>query len=353
MSAVVKRGRPTASLVLSELEYEQLTALTMRPLATRALTLRACIVLACAEGLDNNAVAAKLHIAARTVSRWRARFIQDGLDGLFDAPRPGAPRKIDELQVNALIAKTLESVPPNATLWTTRTMAHEMSMSQAAVSRIWRAFGLQPRQRLRLSDDPFFVETVREIVGLYLDPPVKVMVLSVDEQHPIPAPDHPSLTRPRVLGVSEQRPRADRHHGAPPVIAALDLAGGAVSNALPWRQRSSAFLQFLRTLEASVPPELDMHVVIDTDRTLKTSAIQVWVARHPRFHVHVTPSSAAWRHQVERWFATLGEPLVCRGTHGSTWPLEQAIRQHLNHLPTDPRPFVLTPLADNRLTGSV
>lgn len=347
MSETVKRGRPKAPLILSESEHEQLLALTLHGTTTRALALRARIVLACAEGTDNHAVAAKLQVAPHTVSRWRARFITHGLDGLLDAPRPGAPRKIDDACVNALMAKTRESVPADATRWTTRTMAREMGISQKTVARIWRAFNVSPR--VKLAGDPFGVEQVRDLVGLYLDPPLKAMVLGVDMRPSPPALEPPQSRRPQVPGHLERRPHEAMRHG-PSLFAALDLATGAVSDTLHWRHRSSAFLQFLCTLDAGVPPELDVHVVMDHCRH-KTSSIKTWVARHPRFHVHFTPNSAVWLSQVERWFATLSEPGLRRGTHRSTRQLEHAIRQHLDRNPAEPQPFAWTQSADDRLAG--
>ena len=310
------RGRPKAELVLTEDEHEQLTALTLRRKTAQALALRARIVLACAEGADNKVVASRQRVTPQTVSKWRARFLEDRLDGLLDAPRPGAPRTIDDARVDAVIAKTLESVPDAATHWSTRTMAREAGLSQTAVSRIWRAFGLQPHRQesFKLSSDPLFVEKVRDIVGLYMDPPLMAMVLCVDEKSQIQALDRTQPLLPLAPGIPERRTHDYERHGTTTLFAALDIATGSVIGALHRRHRSSEFLQFLRTIEANVPTVLDIHLVMDNYGTHKTPAIKNWLARHPRFHVHFTPTSASWLNQVERWFATLTQKYIRRGT---------------------------------------
>jgi transposase len=347
------RGRPKAPLVLSEAEREQLTALTMRRKTAQALALRARIVLACAEGIDNKTVATRQRVTSHTVSKWRSRFINHRVDGLLDAPRPGAPRTIEDAQVDALIARTLESVPTGATHWSTRTMAREMGMSQTAVTRIWRAFGLQPHRQetFKLSSDPLFVDKVRDIVGLYLDPPLKAMVLCVDEKSQIQALDRTQPMLPLAPGIPERRTHDYMRHGTTTLFAALDISTGEVIGELHRRHRSSEFLQFLRTIEANVPPQLDVHLVMDNYGTHKTSSINTWLARHPRFHAHFTPTSASWINQVERWFATLSQTYIRRGTHRSTRQLEQAIRQYIQINNTDPRPFSWTKSADDILAS--
>ena len=347
------RGRPKAELVLSQAERAQLMALTLRRKTAQAMALRARIVLSCADGLQNKAVAAKLRVTPQTVSKWRARFVSDRLDGLLDAPRPGAPRTIADAHVDAVIAKTLESVPANATHWSTRTMAREMALSQTAVSRIWRAFGLQPHRQetFKLSSDPLFVDKVRDIVGLYLHPPLKAMVLCVDEKSQIQALDRTQPILPLAPGVPERRTHDYMRHGTTTLFAALDIATGEVIGELHRRHRSSEFLQFLRTIDANVPPELDVHLVMDNYGTHKTPSIKAWFARHPRFHVHFTPTSASWLNQVERWFATLTEKYIRRGTHRSTRQLEQAIRQYLELNNANPKPFVWAKSADDILAS--
>ncbi|MGY2492949.1 IS630 family transposase [Cupriavidus sp. CP313] len=347
------RGRPKAELILSEAEREQLKALTMRRKTAQALALRARIVLACAEGLDNKTVATKQRVDVHTVSKWRSRFVVDRLDGLLDAPRPGAPRTIGDAQVDAIVAKTLESVPADATHWSTRTMARSADISQSTVTRIWRAFGLQPHRQetFKLSSDPLFVEKVRDIVGLYLDPPLKAMVLCVDEKSQIQALDRTQPILPLAPGIPERRTHDYMRHGTTTLFAALDIATGKVIGELHRRHRSSEFLQFLRTIEANVPTKLDVHLVMDNYGTHKTPSVKAWFARHPRFHVHFTPTSASWINQVERWFATITEKYIRRGTHRSTRQLEQAIRQYLVLNNANPKPFAWSKSADDILAS--
>ena len=252
-----------------------------------------------------------------------------------------------------MIARTLESVPKNATHWSTRNMAREMGMSQTAVTRIWRAFGLQPHRQetFKLSTDPLFVEKVRDIVGLYLDPPVRAMVLCVDEKSQIQALDRTQPILPLAPGIPERRTHDYMRHGTTTLFAALDIASGEVIGELHRRHRSTEFLQFLRTIDANVPSDLDVHLVMDNYGTHKTPAVKNWFARHPRFQVHFTPTSASWINQVERWFATLTEKQIRRGTHRSTRQLEQAIRSYLDTYNADPKPFVWAKSADDILAS--
>ena len=346
-------GRPKAQLVLSEPEREHLVALTMRRKTAQALALRARIVLACAEAADNKVVAARQRVTPQTVSKWRARFVEQRLDGLLDAPRCGAPRTIDDARVDAVIAKTLESVPAGATHWSTRSMAREMGLSQTAVSRIWHAFGLQPHRQdtFKLSSDPLFVDKVRDIVGLYLDPPLKAMVLCVDEKSQIQALDRTQPIVPLAPGIPERRSHDYVRHGTTTLFAALDIATGEVIGETHRRHRGAEFLKFLRTIEANVPPALDIHLVMDNYGTHKTPAIKAWFARHARFHVHFTPTSASWLNQVERWFATLTQKCIRRGSHRSTRQLEQAIRDYLELHNAHPKPFVWCKSADDILAS--
>jgi len=310
-------------------------------------------VLACANGQDNKVVAARQRVTPQTVSKWRARFVEHRLDGLLDAPRPGAPRTIDDTCVDAVIAKTLESVPAGATHWSTRSMAREAGLSQTAVSRIWRAFGLQPHRQetFKLSSDPLFVEKVRDIVGLYLDPPLKAIVLCVDEKSQIQALDRTQPLLPLAPGIPERRTHDYARHGTTTLFAALDIATGEVIGQTHRRHRGAEFLQFLRTIEANVPPKLDVHLVMDNYGTHKTPTIKAWFARNPRFHVHFTPTSASWLNQVERWFATLTQNYIRRGTHRSTRQLEQAIRHYLELNNNNPKPFVWSKSADDILAS--
>lgn len=347
------RGRPKAELILNDREREQLQSWARRRKTAQALALRSRIVLECARGADNNAVAERLAVTPQTVSKWRNRFVSMRLDGLTDAPRTGKPRTIEDEQVEAVIVRTLESTPKDATHWSTRSMADEMGLSQSAISRIWRAFGLQPHRQetFKLSTDPLFVEKTRDIVGLYLDPPVKAMVLCVDEKSQIQALDRTQPVLPLAPGVPERRTHDYMRHGTTSLFAALDVATGKVIGRLHRRHRSQEFLKFLRTIDASVPADLDVHLIMDNYGTHKTPAVQRWMARHPRFQVHFTPTSASWLNQVERWFATLTQKQIRRGTHRSTQQLEKAIRAYLEIYNEEPKPFVWSKSADEILAS--
>jgi transposase len=342
------RGRPKAELKLTAAERQQLQAWTRRRKTAQALALRSRIVLACANGLDNLTVADELAVTPQTVSKWRGRFVRERLDGLTDAPRPGAPRTVQDADVETVITRTLETKPKDATHWSTRAMAKQTGLSQSTISRIWRAFGLQPHRQetFKLSTDPLFVEKTRDIVGLYLDPPVKAMVLCVDEKSQIQALDRTQPVLPLAPGVPERRTHDYMRHGTTTLFAALDIATGEVIGRLHRRHRSQEFLKFLKTIDQRVPEDLDVHLVMDNYGTHKTPAVKNWFVRHPRFHVHFTPTSASWLNQVERWFATLTQKQIRRGTHRSTQQLEQAIRDYLATNNADPKPFVWSKTAD-------
>jgi len=342
------RGRPKADLVLTEAEREQLQAWTRRRKTAQALALRSRIVLACAKGLDNRVVAKELAVTPQTVSKWRGRFVRERLGGLCDAPRSGAPRTVHDADVETVITRTLEAKPKDATHWSTRAMAKQTGLSQSTISRIWRAFGLQPHRQetFKLSSDPLFVAKTRDIVGLYLDPPVKAMVLCVDEKSQIQALDRTQPVLPLAPGVPERRTHDYLRHGTTTLFAALDIATGEVIGRLHRRHRSHEFLKFLKTIDQQVPEDLDVHLIMDNYGTHKTQAVQNWFVRHPRFHVHFTPTSASWLNQVERWFATLTQKQIRRGTHRSTQQLEQAIRDYLATYNADPKPFVWSKTAD-------
>lgn len=347
------RGRPKATLMLSETERGELVALARRRKTAQAAALRARIVLACAEGSENNAVAERLGVTKQTVSKWRGRFVKDRLDGLVDAPRCGAPRTIDDERVEAVVAKTLESVPKGATHWSTRLMAHEMGMTQNAILRIWHAFGLQPHRQntFKLSTDPMFVQKVRDIVGLYMNPPLMAMVLCVDEKSQIQALDRTQPMLPLAPGLPQRRTHDYVRHGTTTLFAALDVATGKVIGETHQRHRSSEFLKFLRTIEANVPAVLDIHLVMDNYGTHKTDTIKRWLAARPRFHVHFTPTSASWLNQVERWFSTLTERYIRRSTHRSTRELERSIRTYLDVNNSAPKPFSWSKSADDILAS--
>ena len=347
------RGRPKAELILRTEERAELKALTLRRKTTQAVALRARIVLACASGSDNKEVATRFGVTKQMVGKWRSRFVEQRLDGLLDAPRPGAPRTIEAAHVNAVIARTLESVPRNATHWSTRSMAREMGMSQTAIARIWRTFGLQPHRQetFKLSTDPMFVDKVRDIVGLYLSPPVKAMVLCVDVKSQIQALDRTQPILPMAPGLPEHRTHDYERFGTTTLFAALDVATGKVIGDLHVRHHSREFLKFMNIIEANVPEDLDIHLVMDNYGTHKSPIIKAWFARRPRFHVHFTPTSASWTNQVERWFATLTQNYIRRGTHRSTRQLEKAIREYIKHNNEDPKPFVWNKSADDILAS--
>ena len=348
------RGRPKAQLVLTESEREQLQAWSQRRKTAQALALRSRIVLGCASGQPNQAVAQQLRVTQQTVSKWRGRFVAQRLDGLLDAPRPGKPRTIDDAQVDALIAKTLESVPARATHWSTRAMARETSVSATSVGRIWRAFGLQPHRQetFKLSTDPLFVEKVRDIVGLYMAPPTRALVLCVDEKSQIQALDRTQPILPLAPGVPERRTHDYMRHGTTTLFAALDVATGKVIGQTQSRHRAAEFLRFLHTIEQNVPADQDVHLVMDNYGTHKTAVIRAWFARRPRFHVHFTPTSASWINAVEGLFATLTKRRLKRGVFRSVVDLQAAINRFIDETNDDPRPFVWT--ADpNRIIAAV
>ena len=350
--AAAMRAAITKPIVLSQQERETLEAWARRPKTSQALALRARIVLACAaDHRPDTVVARELGVFRNTVGKWRSRFQERRLDGLLDEPRPGAPRKIGDGEVERLIAKTLESTPKGATHWSTRTMAKATSMSQSAVSRIWRAFSLQPHRQetFKLSKDPLFVEKVRDIVGLYMSPPTRAAVLCVDEKSQIQALDRTQPLLPMVHGIAERRSHDYVRHGTTSLFAALDVATGKVIGEVHRRHRAEDFKKFLDTIDQNVPAALDVHLILDNLSTHKTPAIKRWFLRHPRFHLHFTPTSASWINLVERWFSLLTERQLRRGVHRSTRELERAIKEFVEVHNADPKPFVWTKTADQIL----
>jgi transposase len=347
------RGRPVPELRLSAEERETLQRWARRPKTAQALALRARIVLACAEGNSNTAVGARMRLCKQTVGKWRGRFLARRLDGLLDEPRPGAPRRISDAQVEQVLTVTLESMPSNATHWSTRLLARRCGMSQSAVSRIWRAFALQPHrsETFKLSCDPLFIEKVRDIVGLYLNPPERALVLCVDEKAQIQALDRTQPLLPMRPGQIERRTHDYERHGTTSLFAALEMASGQVIGELHRRHRAVEFRQFLDTLDASTPAELDLHLILDNYGTHKTPLIQRWLVRHPRYHLHFTPTGSSWINLVERWFATLTERQLRRGAHRSTRELEAALRHYVETYNQDPQPFVWTKTADQILAA--
>ena len=336
------------ALTLSPGEREALERWSRRPKTAQALAQRARIVLACAARMTNADVSAQVRVTRQTVGRWRTRFLKKRLDGLLDEPRPGAPRKITDAHVERVITMTLESTPQEATHWSTRSMAKTCGLSQTAVSRIWRAFALQPHrsETFKLSKDPLFIEKVRDIVGLYLNPPDKALVLCADEKSQVQALDRTQPLLPMRPGQAERRTHDYVRHGTTSLFAALDVKSGKVIGECHRRHRAREFRKFLGTIDASVPARLDVHLILDNYGTHKTPSIRRWLVRHPRLHLHFTPTSASWMNLVERWFGLLTERQIRRGTHRSTRELEGAIMAYLTSNNKHPKPFVWTKTAD-------
>jgi len=347
------RGRRPVAVELQDGDRAMLEAWSRRPKTSQALALRARIVLRAADGLNSTAIAEELHVHLQTALKWRARFAERGVDGLLDEPRPGQPRKLGDAQIEAVIARTLESKPADSTHWSTRSMAQATGLNQTAVSRIWRAFALQPHrsETFKLSKDPLFIDKVRDIVGLYMNPPDRALVLCVDEKSQIQALERTAPLLPLRPGQAERRAHDYKRHGTTSLFAALDTKTGAVIGKTYRRHRSREFRQFLDIIEHNVPADLDVHLILDNYATHKTAAIQRWLLKRPRFHVHFTPTSASWLNLVERWFAAITEKRIRRGSFRSTRELEQAIHTFLNLHNAQPKPFVWTKSADDILNS--
>ena len=349
----MQRGRPKAPLLVPEEDRSQLLRWSKRPKSSNGLARRADIVLRCADGLSNSSVAAQLRITQQTVGKWRSRYIERGLAGLLDEPRPGAPRRITDDQVEAVVVKTLESTPRDATHWSTREMAKASGLSDTSVLRIWHAFGLQPHraETFKLSNDPQLVEKVRDIVGLYLNPPERALVLCADEKAQIQALDRTQPIFPLRPGTPERRSHDYRRHGTTSLFAALDVASGRVIGELHRRPRAVEFRSFLDRIDKEVPADLEVHLVLDNYGTHKTPLIHRWLLRHPRFQLHFTPTYSSWINQVERWFALLTEKQLRRGTHRSRRALEDAIRLYLALHNQASTPFAWVKTADEILAN--
>ena len=339
-------------LVLSDDERRVLEGWERRRKTAQALALRSRIILACASGAGVSAVAAELGISRTTAGRWRSRFLEARLRGLSDEPRPGRPRTVTDEHVEKVITATLEQAPPGGdTHWSTRSMARSEGMSQSAVSRIWRAFGLKPHiiQTWKLSTDPQFIDKVRDVVGLYLSPPENALVLCVDEKSQIQALDRTAPCLPMLPTTPARMTHDYVRNGTTSLFAAFDLASGSVI-AQPYRRhRHQEFLRFLKLIDAAVPRDLELHLVLDNYATHKTPAIHQWLLMHPRFHLHFTPTSSSWLNLVERWFAELTSRKLRRSAHRSVTELETDIRKWISEWNKDPRPFVWTKSADEIL----
>ncbi|MBI3635168.1 MAG: IS630 family transposase [Candidatus Rokubacteria bacterium] len=349
----MRTGRPIPPLTLTDDERDTLARWARRPTSARALAERARLVLECAAGKPNTVVARDLRLTKQTIGKWRTRFLRQRLDGLLDEPRPGAPRRITDGDVERVMRLTLETTPRDATHWSTRALARRCGLSQTAVSRIWRAFSLRPHRvkTFKLSKDPLFIDKVRDIVGLYLNPPDKALVLCVDEKAQIQALDRTQPLLPMRPGQVERRTHDYTRHGTTSLFAALNLQTGKVIGEFHHRHRAAEFRQFLDTIEAAVPASLDVHVILDNYSTHKTPLIHRWLVRHPRYHVHFTPTGASWINLVERWFATLTTKQLRRGVHRSTRELETAIARYIEVTNERPRPFVWTKTADEILAS--
>jgi transposase len=347
------RGRPVPPLTVTDKEREALERWTRRPKTAQALALRAQMILACASGKNNKTVAGEVAVTRTTVGKWRRRFMERRLDGLLDEPRPGAPREITDAEVERVVVLTLESTPEDATHWSTRSMARRTGISKSTVARIWNAFGLQPHrtENFKLSADPLLIEKVRDIVGLYLNPPDRALVLCVDEKPQMQALDRTRPLLPMRPGQVERRTHDYVRHGTSTLFAALDVKAGEVIGQCHPRHRSVEFRKFLDTIDAGVPADLDVHLVMDNYGTHKTKLIRDWFLKRPRYHVHFTPTSGSWLNQVERWFALLTERQLRRGVFRSTQELEAAVRRYLEITNQNPRPFVWTKTADEILTN--
>lgn len=343
-------GRPVASIVLSPEERLKLEELSRRRKTSQAVALRARIVLACAQGLSNGQVASQLQVGRPTVGKWRRRFAADRLAGLADAPRPGQPRKITDAKVEQVVTRTLETLPEQATHWSTRSMAKAEGLTQNAVLRIWRAFGLKPhlQETFKLSTDPFFVEKVRDIVGLYLNPPeqTRAVVLCVDEKSQVQALERTQPLLPLRPGQPERRTHDYERHGTTSLFAALDIATGKVIGQCHRRHRHQEFLRFLDRVESEVPADLAIHLVLDNYATHKTPKVAAWFKRRPRYHLHFTPTSASWLNQVERWFAKITDQRIRRSAFRCVKDLEQAIADYVAGNNANPKPFIWTASAD-------
>jgi transposase len=346
-----RSGRPKAELVLTAEEQDQLWRWARRRKSAQALALRARIVLGCAEGLDNKQVAVPERVTPQTVGKWRARFVELRLDGLADEPRPGRPPSITGEQVEDIIVATLESTPRDATHWSRAKMAQRSGLSRSSIGRIWRAFDLKPHraESFKLSNDPLFVDKVFDIVGLYLNPPEAAVVLCVDEKSQVQALARSQPAFPMMPGMPERRTHDYVRHGTTSLFAAFNTTDGTVISALHRRHRTVEFTKFLARIDAEVPDHLDVHLVCDNYGTHKSPAIKKWLAAHPRFHMHYTPTYSSWLNQVERWFAYLTDDLLRRADHRSVQALEADIRAWVKAWNTDPHPFIWTKTAEQIL----
>ena len=349
----MRTGRPKQPLTLTPDERERLESLAHRARSQALLARRARVVLACAEGLENQVVARKLRCSVGMVGKWRARFLKGRLEALYDEPRLGTPRTVSDAQVEQVVIQTLESTPRGETHWSTRGLAKATGLSRMTISRIWHAFGLQPHRTdtFKLSPDPQLIDKVRDIVGLYMNPPEHALVLCVDEKSQIQALDRTQPLLPLQPGQVERGTHDYKRNGTTSLFAALELKTNKVIGRLHRRHRSVEFRKFLDVIESQVPAGLDVHLVVDNYATHKTALIRQWFAKRPRFHVHFTPTYGSWINLVERWFAELTNKRIRRGVFRSVKELETAIREFIEVHNEDPTPFVWTRTADQILAS--
>jgi transposase len=349
----MRKGRPKVALILTDEERRRLDSPAHRSRTVPHVARRARIILACADGSDSTVVARRLHVTPGTVCKWRSRFLTKRLDGLYDEPRPGARRTITDEQVEQVIIRTLETTPRGATHWSTREMAKAVGVSHMAISRIWHTFGLQPHrtETFKLSTDPLLVEKVRDIVGLYLDPPAHAAVFCVDEKPQIQALDRTQPLLPMQPGQIERRTHDYKRHGTTTLFAALNAKTSEVITQFHHRHRSAQFREFLDLIEAHVPRRLDVHIIMDNYSPHKTALIRNWFLKRPRFHIHFTPTYGSWLSLVERWFAELTMKQIRRGAYRSVAQLKAGIQEFIDAHHADPKPFVWTKSADEILAS--
>src|SRR3954470_21385709 len=344
---MARTGRPTAPLVLTDEERTTLTRWSRRAKSAQVLAMRARIILACAEGASNTDVAAALNVHLSTVGKWRRRFLTQRLDGLIDEQRPGRPPSIAVDRVEEVVVATLEQTPRNATHWSRKSMADRSGLSKSTIGRIWRELGLKPHRAdtFKLSTDPQFIEKVVDVVGLYHHPPERAVVLCVDETSQIQALDRSQPVLPMMPGMPERRTHDYVRNGITTLFAAFDTRTGEVISSIHRRHRAAEFRKFLTKIDQEVPDHLDVHLICDNYGTHKTPAVKAWLERHPRFHMHFTPTGSSWVNQVERWFGFLGDQMIRRGAHKTVQALEADIRAWVATWNDNPKPFIWTKTA--------